>query len=805
MKEWLHLGILVEYDEEVHGAIRHYLPIIAVCQRKGQSTKIRPVFDYRRLNDHIECHTGGATPLCASRIRQWRQLGPHCAILDLKRAYLQIQVAPDLWKFQAVSWQGKTYLVTRLGFGLSSAPKIMTQIVEYVLSVDPVIAENVSNYIDDLFVNEKGVECGKVSQHLIRWGLEAKEPEKLGSPNGVRVLGLRVDPNLNWVRDGDVPSVKESRMSRRDVHSFVGELLGHYPRAGWLRVACAFIQRSTAEEGVGWDEEVGTKTQALVEALSERLADEGDPVGGGWVVKAKAPMKVWVDASSLALGVVLEVDGDLVEDAAWLRPRDDSAHINRSELDAVIRGINLALRWGRRELQILTDSQTVYFWLRSVINRTHNVKTKALDEVLIRRRLDTLKELIAEEDLSVVVTLVPSEHNRADALTRVPKKWLLNRRAAFAGEVTAAEPNATPISFEQVRCIHNTGHFGVERTFQLAVERYGEIEKNLVKQVVEQCDRCARFDPVRKKRWMKGQINASHAWDRWAIDVCHVGTKPYLTMIDVATSFTLWRELRNESGREIASVLRCILCEFGPPESVMSDNGTAFRSREVNELFQYWEISHVLTCAYRPQGNSVIERMHRMIKRTARRGGKSIEEAVFWVNCSSVDGAPSPYECLFCAKSRKPGVRQRRAEVCRPRRPRTENSNRYDSCDLNPFVVGDKVYLRPPSGRCDEEWSGPHRVTSVNSAVSVVINNDGVSRHVSHLRAVPQSYTDEGDAEIAIPESGDGDGAGEGDGEPDDGAGESDGDDQEQDSCEETLRRSTRVRRPPVWHSDYVM
>lgn len=259
-------------------------------------------------------------------------------------------------------------------------------------------------------------------------------------------------------------------MSRRDIHSFVGELLGHYPRAGWLRVVCADIQRSTAEDRVEWDEEVAEEMRALVGAVSRRLVNEGDPVGGFWLVQAGVPMKVWVNANSLAIGVVLEVDGDLVEDAAWLRRRDDSAHINRSELDAVIRGINLALCWGRRELQLLTDSQTFYLWLRSVIHCTLNVRTKALDKVLIRRRLNTLRELIMEENLSVSVTLVPSERNLADTLNRVPKKWLLTRPVALVGEVSAVESKVAPVSLDQIRQIHETGHFEVERTFRLATE-----------------------------------------------------------------------------------------------------------------------------------------------------------------------------------------------------------------------------------------------------------------------------------------------------------------------------------------------
>ena len=49
---------------------------------------------------------------------------------------------------------------------------------------------------------------------------------------------------------------------------------------------------------------------------------------------------VWCDASSIALGVVLEIDGNSVEDAAWLRKKDDFAHINLAELNAVLKGIN---------------------------------------------------------------------------------------------------------------------------------------------------------------------------------------------------------------------------------------------------------------------------------------------------------------------------------------------------------------------------------------------------------------------------------------------------------------------------------
>ena len=46
---------------------------------------------------------------------------------------------------------------------------------------------------------------------------------------------------------------------------------------------------------------------------------------------------MWCDASSLAIGTVLEVAGEIVEDCSWLRKKDDMAHINFAEFEAVIK------------------------------------------------------------------------------------------------------------------------------------------------------------------------------------------------------------------------------------------------------------------------------------------------------------------------------------------------------------------------------------------------------------------------------------------------------------------------------------
>ena len=114
-----------------------------------------------------------------------------------------------------------------------------------------------------------------------------------------------------------------------------GQLIGHYPVGRWLRVACRYIKRTAGTDA--WDDPVPEWTAKLLREILQRVG-EGDPVGGGWIVRCGTEGKVWCDASSLAIGVCLEIDGDVVEDASWLRKCDDGAHINVAELDAVLRG-----------------------------------------------------------------------------------------------------------------------------------------------------------------------------------------------------------------------------------------------------------------------------------------------------------------------------------------------------------------------------------------------------------------------------------------------------------------------------------
>ena len=84
--------------------------------------------------------------------------------------------------------------------------------------------------------------------------------------------------------------------------------------------------------------------QMIVEKLIRVHQD--DPALGDWCV-AEKEINLWVDASSLAMGMILENYGIYQEDAYWLQPINDAQHINLAELDATMKGINLVLVVGQ--------------------------------------------------------------------------------------------------------------------------------------------------------------------------------------------------------------------------------------------------------------------------------------------------------------------------------------------------------------------------------------------------------------------------------------------------------------------------
>lgn len=730
-----------EFDEEVEhwiangwlmpvvGDQKANIPLMAVKQVNKK--KVRPVLDFRSLNKYVENNTAESV-VCDETLRNWRKKKGPVKLLDLKKAYLQLRVKKEFWEYQVVRFKGRNYYLTRLGFGLCCAPKIMNAVLRKVLSLHPKIHQATDNYIDDIIIDETIISAEEVKDHLLRFGLVAKPPEDF---DNARVLGLQVSKEVNgtirWSRSNCIPDINNSKMSKREVFSVCGHLVGHYPVASWLRIACSFIKRSCND--VKWDHYAGDRAIRLLKELYKKL-EEHDPVNGVWHASPKGKVELWCDASSIAYGVALCVDGEIIEDAAWLRKENDHAHINVAELDAVMKGINLTIKWGIQSFTIYSDSATVHGWINSLLTKNRRINVSGVSEMLVKRRLSIMSELISDYQLNISISLVKSEKNKADILTRVSKSWLcnLNNQSEIVTENDVEHVNlglgVNPTDEEKreiIENVHKKFHGGINKT--LFVAKRIHPDKNLlrdeVQSVVKNCPACLSIDP-NPIIWENGDLSCKRVWSRIAIDVVHYGGKKYLSLIDCGPSkYAIWRLVSDETSEVILRELRKIFCEFGPPDQLLLDNYSSFVSEKFSTELKKWNVDIYYRCVNKPSGNSIIERNHRTVKRCAARSKCNIKDAVFWYNVTPrVDGV-IPAHVFFNRCFRFPEEKANLSDL----------SNFIDT--ENKMKVGEKVFVKPLNARCTDKWE-EGTITRVPEN-KLTLEVDGSNQHLSRIRKVP--------------------------------------------------------------------
>ena len=730
LQTWITNGWLIPAENEKYASI----PVMAVEQIN--KSKVRPVLDFRELNKHVVCNTADSV-VCDETIRSWRNKKGNLAILDLSKAYLQLHVSKGLWKYQVIGFKGKRYYLCRLGFGLSSAPRIMNVILRKVLSLDPEIKNGTSNYIDDIIVDQSIVSVEKVRAHLRKFGLECKASENF---ENAKVLGLRIhqteDGNFKWSRSNCLPIeiLEKSKPSKREIFSVCGKIVGHYPVAGWLRVACSFLKRVC--EGTKWDEYAGDRACKLLRDLLIKLQYD-DPVGGVWYASPNGKVEVWCDASSIAYGVSLYVDDNLIEDAAWLRKSTDHAHINVSELEAVIRGINLAIKWKYKKISLFTDSATVFGWIKTTLTGSNRIKTHGAAEMLIKRRLSIIEELKESFRLEIDLKFVNSEKNKADVLTRVHKTWLDGQHEEseedesdetyemYACPNVARKNEETNINL--IRKVHKNFHGGLNKTKHVLERLYPTetFSTNEIKGIIRDCTECSSIDPHPIK-WEEGHLSCEFVWDRIAVDVTHYNNKKYLSIIDCGPSrFAVWKNVKDESFTVVSAVIVNVFKEYGPPNQILLDNFSTFVSSKFENIMKEWNVKIHYRCVHKPTGNSIVERNHRTIKQIAARAKIDIEKAVYWYNALPNKEGNIPGEKFFNRQIRYPG------EISSSS---TTNSSCCQDSQNNYYKVGDKVFVKPSQYvRCTEKWNEGIVTNTKDSGQSVEV--DGLPRHVSHVRS----------------------------------------------------------------------
>jgi len=111
------------------------------------------------------------------------------------------------------------------------------------------------------------------------------------------------------------------------------------------------------------------------------------------------------------------------------------------------------------------------------------------------------------------------------------------------------------------------------------------------------------------------------------IHLDHIGPLPvtpegYHHLLVVIDATTLWAEafpVKSTTAEETANILyREIICRFGAPKAIHSDQGTAFRNRVMTLLCKLLHIKHIYFSPFHPEGNAKVERANRTISTTLK-------------------------------------------------------------------------------------------------------------------------------------------------------------------------------------------
>ena len=140
-----------------------------------------------------------------------------------------------------------------------------------------------------------------------------------------------------------------------------------------------------------------------------------------------------------------------------------------------------------------------------------------------------------------------------------------------------------------------------------------------IKEYIRTCNTCQRFRKPERNEPLHS-IKVIQPLERIGIDI--VGSLPETTKgnkyivvaIEYLTKQVEVRALDNATAENVANfIYEEIICRFGAPKIIMTDQGSHFKNQMVDKLCENFKIEHRLSSPYHPQTNGLVERFNRTL------------------------------------------------------------------------------------------------------------------------------------------------------------------------------------------------
>ncbi len=173
----------------------------------------------------------------------------------------------------------------------------------------------------------------------------------------------------------------------------------------------------------------------------------------------------------------------------------------------------------------------------------------------------------------------------------------------------------TSLQGRVLRMLHDT-HLGTVKMKQLARSYcwWPSINKD-IEEIARSCTICSQLQPIPNQQF-KSWDEPTHVWSRVHMDFLGpLWNSKWLVLVDAKSKFPVVVDMgNNTSGTNLIQALEQVIDWFGPPQTLVSDNGPPFNSYELIQFYDKYGINHVTTAPYHPASNGLAERFVRSFK-----------------------------------------------------------------------------------------------------------------------------------------------------------------------------------------------
>jgi transposase InsO family protein len=166
-----------------------------------------------------------------------------------------------------------------------------------------------------------------------------------------------------------------------------------------------------------------------------------------------------------------------------------------------------------------------------------------------------------------------------------------------------------------IKKLLHASHNGVDTMLRRARETvYWPGMLNDLKVFADNCRSCQELKPANQKEPLIQHDTAKRPWQKIGCDLFEIEGRDYLIVVDYCTNFIEVDLMNPPTSQKVVNTLEKLCARYGIPQTIVSDNGSQFTSREFKRFTDEWIIEHQLSSPYHQQANGKAESSVKIIK-----------------------------------------------------------------------------------------------------------------------------------------------------------------------------------------------